>query len=387
MRKPRTNFAAIAKKYIDTPELLNLKKKPVKKPKGQNNAVKPGVKDLPNRNIEKEASLEPVNSKKKTVPPKNKAKKKYFIPQVSSLEDYGVFICSEPTSVVTKLPESQEEHFAELKTEWFHNEDYSVKSSSLARLHQEISSFVKFLTPPGSEMRLWDFLFHTVEKTAAGLWVDASVQLCGSHQEGLLLSSSNININIDIPKPSGPTFALLSELEARLVRSLVISGSSRETCFGVSFTFFALFNSLRKKCLNLTEAYSGISLSITINAHIFRKSSEFIISQLEKFPAARVIILIAKYLMICRAGSKSIKQINAFHLNLLVISCFQMTLKTLNSLNPEEAYATLLLKFFSFCTSVINFKKVAISLKDGGSFFMKEKMVTSHLYICLMDDL
>ncbi|KAJ9080759.1 Non-canonical poly(A) RNA polymerase papd5, variant 2 [Entomophthora muscae] len=311
MRKPRTNFAAIAKKYIDTPELLNLKKKPVKKPKGQNNAVKPGVKDLPNRNIEKEASLEPVNSKKKTVPPKNKAKKNNFIPQVYSLEDYGVFICSEPTSVVAKLPESQEEHFAELKTEWFHIEDYSVKSSSLARLHQEICSFVKFLTPPGSEMRLWDFLFHTVEKTAAGLWVDARVQLCGSHQEGLLLSSSNININIDIPKPSGPTFALLSELEARLVRSLVISGSSRETCLG-------------EKCLNLTEAYSGISLSITINAHIFRKSSEFIISQLEKFPAARVIILIAKYLLICRAGSKSIKQINSFHLTLLVISCFQV---------------------------------------------------------------
>jgi len=213
------------------------------------------------------------------------------------------------------------------------------------RLHEEIVSFLHWLSPTQHEVDLR----YSIIAQLRGALIDthrdprARATLFGSSCCGLALPWADIDINV-----SSDWYRTIDALAARVPRNL----------FQIGF----VVRHARVPVIKCVHKESSISVDITLNTFSGPRTTRAMRNLLHDYPVARPLIVLVKYFLRQRNLVEVPKGgISSFSLCCMVVVFLQRRDHT----RPMTGYGQLLVEFFTLYGLDLNYAEVALDVSSG----------------------
>eukprot|EP01012_Entosiphon_sulcatum_P009387 TRINITY_DN1525_c0_g1_i1.p1 TRINITY_DN1525_c0_g1~~TRINITY_DN1525_c0_g1_i1.p1 ORF type:complete len:382 (-),score=51.79 TRINITY_DN1525_c0_g1_i1:49-1167(-) len=221
-------------------------------------------------------------------------------------------------------------------------------------LSQEIIDFVRYVDLTISQRKQRVAVVREVRTIVAQIWPSAAVEIFGSWQSGLCLSSSDIDLNVT------------NDIDTTQVPKLC---EALEAC---GFTTRYLANA-KVPVVKFENVSQGITGDIGFNMPYAAQSAELVKQLLRTYPAAKPLIIVLKALL--RAANLNnvyLGGLSSYSITLMVVSFLQMH-PYYKSKQHRDRYQLfdLLIDFSAFYGKDFNYHTTAISVLDGGKYVPK----------------
>lgn len=227
-------------------------------------------------------------------------------------------------------------------------------------LHEEIMDFVRFMSPTEDEVRRRDELIAEMRQVVGDLWAGATLETFGSHHTQMFLPKSDIDMVIfGVADGTGPLFELAQRLEELDMVS-----------------YLEVIDKARIPIVKLVHKDSGIHIDMSFNIAGGLATADLVKHYMRLFPAFRPLTLLLKYFLAQRGLNETFAGgIGSFLLQMMVVSFLQHHRRSLASKHDDPKFnnlGQLLLGFFTLYGRDFNYNELAISVRNGGSYFYKE---------------
>lgn len=242
---------------------------------------------------------------------------------------------------------------------WMDCEGY-VHPNLYVCLHNEIMDFVRFMSPTEDEMGRRNELIGEMRALVADLWDGATLETFGSHHTQMFLPKSDIDMVIfGVPDGKAPLFELAQRLEEQDLVS-----------------YIEVIDKARIPIVKLVHKTSGIHIDVSFNIAGGLATADLVKHYMRLFPAFRPLTLLLKYFLAQRGLNETFSGgIGSFLLQMMVISFLQHHRRSLDPPHDDPKYnnlGQLLLGFLTLYGHTFNYDEIAISVRNGGSYFYKE---------------
>lgn len=227
-------------------------------------------------------------------------------------------------------------------------------------LHEEIMDFVVFMSPSEEELALRSSLIREMKTLVASLWDGATLETFGSHHTQMFLPNSDIDMVIfGIPSGTGPLF----ELAAKLEQDGMV-------------TYLEVIDKARIPIVKFVHKATNIQVDVSFNIGGGLATADLVKHYMRVYPAFRPLTLVIKYFLAQRGLNETFGGgVGSFLTQLMVVSFLQHHGRNLGAEHDDPKYnnlGQLLVGFFTLYGRDFNYNDLAISVRNGGSYFFKE---------------
>ncbi|XP_067118656.1 terminal nucleotidyltransferase 4B-like [Centruroides vittatus] len=228
----------------------------------------------------------------------------------------------------------------------------------IVALHEEIEDFYEYIRPTQLEHRMRLDVIRRIKNAVLSLWPKAQIRVFGSFQTTLYLPTSDIDLVV-----LGNWKALpLWTLRDLLVNNNIATPADVKVLDKASVPI-----------VKMTDTKTEVKVDISFNMKNGMESAMFINEKKHEYPnLAKLVMVLKQFLVLRDLNEVYTGGISSYSLTLLIISFFQLYPRADVSL-PNVNLGVLLLEFFEFYGRHFNYSKTAISVKNGGFYFPKER--------------
>ncbi|CEG48292.1 pap-associated domain-containing protein 5-like [Plasmopara halstedii] len=243
---------------------------------------------------------------------------------------------------------------------WMKQSTRCVNSNVYECLHEEIMNFVVFVSPTEEELRCRLQLVDEMRDIIKDLWPEAIVETFGSHYTQMFLPQSDIDmVLLGVPEGKQPLYKLAERLEER-------------DCV----SYLEVIDKARIPIVKMVHKASSIHVDVSFNISGGLATGDLVKHYMRVYPSFRPLTLVLKYFMAQRGLNETYTGgVGSFLLQMMVVSFLQHHGRVLgaNHDNPKfNNLGHLLLDFFTLYGRDFNYTDLAISVRNGGSYFLKE---------------
>lgn len=229
-------------------------------------------------------------------------------------------------------------------------------------LHLEIIDFYRHISPLPEEEVMRQDVVSRMHEVITRILPGAKVEVFGSFETCLYLPSSDIDLAVFGDWEKLPLFALKEGLTSSGVAEL---------------NSVMVLDKASVPIVKLRDKKSKVRVDISFNTDASVKSVAMIKSYLEKFPLLPYIFLTLKHFLVQRDLNEVFTGgISSYCLLLLTVSFFQFQRTRSYTNNQETDLGILLMEFLELYGRNLNYQRIGIKIKDGGSYINKDKLST-----------
>ncbi|KDO23197.1 hypothetical protein SPRG_10005 [Saprolegnia parasitica CBS 223.65] len=241
---------------------------------------------------------------------------------------------------------------------WMRGRTKYTNKNIFLQLHEEILDFVAFLSPTQDEIALRKEAIEDIRTVIADLWDGATIEAFGSHVTEMYLPTSDIDLIVhDAPKGKQALWTLAQRLEDLGVVS-----------------FIEVIDSARIPIVKIVHAKTNVHMDFSFTTTSGLSTADLVMMYMRKYPSFRPLVIVLKYFLLQRGLNETFKGgIGSFLLQLLVVSFLQQYARNHTKSADHLNLGVLLVEFFELYGSSLNPSNVGLSVRNGGSYFMKEE--------------
>ncbi|KAG7378905.1 hypothetical protein PHYPSEUDO_009320 [Phytophthora pseudosyringae] len=262
-----------------------------------------------------------------------------------------------------KREESQREenHALQLETRpWMRQRQGYFNSNVYECLHEEMMDFVGFISPTEEELSSRTQLIEDMRDIVKSLWPEATVETFGSHYTQMFLPQSDIDMVLfGVPEGKAPLFKLAECLEEKEVVS-----------------YLEVIDKARIPIVKMVHKATEIHVDVSFNVAGGLATGDLVKHYMRVYPSFRPLTLVLKYFMAQRGLNETYTGgMGSFLLQMMVISFLQHHGRALGAEHDDPKFNNLghlLMGFFTLYGRDFNYTELAISVRNGGSYFYKE---------------
>ncbi|KAG3097493.1 hypothetical protein PI125_g15666 [Phytophthora idaei] len=244
-----------------------------------------------------------------------------------------------------KKEDPQKEEKRELQLEsrpWMRQRKGYVNRNVYECLHDEIMDFVTFISPTEDEVSSRAQLVQEMRDIIKGLWPEATVETFGSHYTQMFLPQSDIDMVLfGVPEGKEPLFKLAQCLEEKDLVS-----------------YLEVIDKARIPIVKMVHKESDIHVDVSFNVAGGLATGDL-------------------YFMAQRGLNETYSGgVGSFLLQMMVVSFLQHHGRALGAEHDDPKFnnlGQLLVGFFTLYGRDFNYTELGISVRNGGSYFLKEK--------------
>ncbi|TYZ54025.1 hypothetical protein PybrP1_003959 [[Pythium] brassicae (nom. inval.)] len=226
-------------------------------------------------------------------------------------------------------------------------------------LHEKILDFVVFVSPTERELARRHDLVREMCALVATLWSDTTLEMFGSHDTQLFLPNSDIDMVVFVPASGASP---LRKLAAQLRKNRVASSVE-------------VIDKARIPIVKFVHAASKLHVDVPLNVASRLETASLVKGYVRAFPFFRPLMLALKYFLAQRALNETYTGgVGSFLAQLMVVSFLQHRRRNFGAnhdLPQHNNLGQLLLGFFTLYGSDFNYIDLGISVRNGGSYFLK----------------
>ncbi|KMV66049.1 DNA polymerase sigma [Encephalitozoon cuniculi EcunIII-L] len=234
-----------------------------------------------------------------------------------------------------------------------------VSLGNLARLDLELLQLYQKLAPTTIEINARIYIFEKIKKLIVREFPSASVMPFGSYTTGLIVPSSDIDINVQLSDNIDKEHVNkhLSKIKTLMFRANFVK---KETVFHI------------KKCripiLKFRDGIFGFRIDISVNQANGVNAAKFITYTLKEYPYIKVFAILLKHFLTIRKQSDAATGgLNSYSQFLLLLSFFQLhPLVQEGLVSPLKNIGVLFMDFFQYYGCDFPYKVAKISINKTG---------------------
>jgi non-canonical poly(A) RNA polymerase PAPD5/7 len=264
------------------------------------------------------------------------------------------------SSTKRKEPHSKADDLQLESRPWMRNRAGYFRSNVYECLHEEIMDFVSFISPTDEELQARSDLIEEMRAIVKGLWPEATVETFGSHYTQMFLPQSDIDMVLfGVPEGKAPLFKLAECLEEKELVS-----------------YLEVIDKARIPIVKMVHKASDIHVDVSFNVAGGLATGDLVKHYMRVYPSFRPLTLVLKYFMAQRGLNETYTGgVGSFLLQMMVVSFLQHHGRALGAEHDDPKFnnlGQLLLGFFTLYGRDFNYTELAISVRNGGSYFYKE---------------
>ncbi len=241
---------------------------------------------------------------------------------------------------------------------WMKNGERYSSDNIFLRLHEEILDFVTFISPTEDEIQRRKDVQDEMNILVQEIWPEANIRAFGSTSTGMFLPDSDIDMVI-FGSPTDKS--ALHRLGSFLREKNVVS-------------YLEVIDKARVPIVKITHERTQLHIDISFGVDSGLIGAELIKSHVRLNPAFRPLTLLLKYFLNQRKLNITFQGgMGSFLLQMMVISFLQQYVKASESYECQHMYnlGHLLVGFLKLYGKDFGYDEVAISIREGGSYFIK----------------
>ncbi|CAL8248580.1 unnamed protein product [Lota lota] len=229
-------------------------------------------------------------------------------------------------------------------------------------LHEEIVDFFNFMSPRPEEEAMRRNVVNRIEGVIKDLWPTSRVEIFGSFSTGLYLPTSDIDLVVFGKWDSPP----LQELEQAL-RKHNIAGPHP----------IKVLDKATVPIIKLTDHETEVKVDISFNVETAVRAAQLIKGYLKRYTVLPPLIFVLKQFLLQRDLNEVFTGgISSYSLILMAISFLQLHPR-IDARRTNINLGILLIEFFQLYSRDFNYLKMAIRVKNGGTYLSKEELIQS----------
>ncbi|KAE9039011.1 hypothetical protein PR001_g5461 [Phytophthora rubi] len=260
-----------------------------------------------------------------------------------------------------KEPQKEEHEAPTLEVRpWMRHKQGYFNSNVYTCLHEEIMDFVSFISPTEQELSSRVELIGEMRDIVKSLWPEATVETFGSHYTQMFLPQSDIDMVLfGVPEGKAPLFKLAQCLEEKELVS-----------------YLEVIDKARIPIVKMVHKASDIHVDVSFNVAGGLATGDLVKHYMRVYPSFRPLTLVLKYFMTQRGLNETYTGgVGSFLLQMMVVSFLQHHGRALGAEHDDPKFnnlGQLLMGFFTLYGRDFNYTDLAISVRNGGSYFYKE---------------
>lgn len=240
---------------------------------------------------------------------------------------------------------------------WLRSGGYS---DGVVGLHQEIEDFYKSVcpTPESHQTRLG--VLARFRRTVTAVWPGCEVKVFGSFTTGLYLPSSDLDLVM---------FGLWERIPFRCLERILQDVAVPHS--------IEVIESAAVPIVKYDDLVTGIKVDISFNNVSGLQSAEVLKTFKLEFPVLPKLVMVLKQFLLVRGLSTVFTGgLSSYSLSLMVISFLQLHARTDTRLPSDQTnLGVLLLEFLDLYGHNFNYDSLAISVREGGTYFDKRDLI------------
>ncbi|TDH65140.1 hypothetical protein CCR75_007159 [Bremia lactucae] len=243
---------------------------------------------------------------------------------------------------------------------WMRQRAGYVKRNIYECLHEEIMDFVTFVSPTEKELSSRVQMVEEMREIVKSLWPEATIETFGSHYTQMFLPQSDIDMVLfGVPDGKEPLYKLAQCLEEKDLVS-----------------YLEVIDKARIPIVKMVHKVSGIHVDVSFNIAGGLATGDLVKHFMRVYPSFRPLTLVLKYFMAQRGLNETYTGgVGSFLLQMMVVSFLQHHGRVLGSNHDDPKFNNLgylLIGFLTLYGRDFNYSELAISVRNGGSYFNKE---------------
>ncbi|OWZ14815.1 Poly(A) RNA polymerase [Phytophthora megakarya] len=262
-----------------------------------------------------------------------------------------------------KEKESQKENHALMleNRPWMGDRKGYFNKNVYECLHEEIMDFVSFISPTEEERNSRTQLVEEMRDVVKSLWPEATVETFGSHYTQMFLPQSDIDMVLfGVPEGKEPLYELAECLEEKELVS-----------------YLEVIDKARIPIVKMVHKSSDIHVDVSFNVAGGLATGDLVKHYMRVYPAFRPLTLVLKYFTAQRGLNETYSGgVGSFLLQMMVVSFLQHHGRALGADHDDRKFnnlGQLLMGFFTLYGRDFNYTELAISVRNGGTYFYKDK--------------
>ncbi|KAI0981472.1 hypothetical protein GJ496_002888 [Pomphorhynchus laevis] len=236
-------------------------------------------------------------------------------------------------------------------------------SPAVDSLHKEIVQFYEYMKPLRVERSVRKQAVRRISSIILRNLPGVNKVFCfGSYKTGLCLPTSDIDLVVFGQWSSSP----LTDLKDILIEHGITTENNLKALDRASVPI-----------LKLTDSQTGIRFDISFNMLNGTKSIGVIKEFLSEFPPLRYLVLVLKHFLLQRYLNEVFTGgIGSYTLIMMTVSFLQLHPRTNCRIQSKCNLGQLLMDFFELYGRTFNYQRVAIRVRDGGSYVPKTELIS-----------
>ncbi|ADM11754.2 DNA polymerase sigma [Encephalitozoon intestinalis ATCC 50506] len=235
----------------------------------------------------------------------------------------------------------------------------SVSLGNLEKLDLELHQLYQKLAPTTTEINSRKYIFEKIKRLIVREIPNAEVEPFGSYTTGLIIPSSDIDINIQLGNNHDKEYSnrYLSKIKSLMLKADFIR---KETLFHI--------RKCRIPILKFSDKVFGFKIDISVNQTNGIEAAKFVSYTLKEHPYMKVFAILLKHFLTIRNQSDAATGgLNSYSQFLLLLSFFQLhPLVQENQISPLKNIGILFMDFFQYYGCDFPYKIARISVNKAG---------------------
>lgn len=226
-------------------------------------------------------------------------------------------------------------------------------------LHLELAAYERYILPTVEEAAVTSFVVDRIRKCVVSLYPQASVKPFGSCATGLYLPTSDIDLVVLDERAASE----LHRLAKHLRNNDIAVPNSLQVIAGA-----------RVPIIKFKERLTNIDVDLSFNRTNGLDAVSFIRDVLDTHKATRPLVLAVKHFLSMRGLNEVfLGGLGSYAITCMVASFLQLHPQLQSgAMKEEENLGVLLIEFFELYGCRFDYYRVAISVVDGGKYFVKQ---------------
>ncbi|KZP01169.1 Nucleotidyltransferase [Calocera viscosa TUFC12733] len=251
-------------------------------------------------------------------------------------------------------------------TPWMESVHAKQDETAIDILNAEVDAFHKFILPTDEEHSVRLMVVECIRRSITRKWTSAQVLAFGSQETQSYFPNGDIDLVVQYPGVSidhkDQVVSFLTEIshllqKARVSRRIILIGRARVPIlkFKTDLGHYAVDISVNQT--------NGIRAITVVNRFLWH------------MPAVRPLVMVIKAFLLQRGLNEPFSGgFGSYTVICMVVSFLQMHPKVRRrEIDPKRNLGVLLLDFLELYGRLFNYSEVGISVRNGGSYFLREQ--------------
>lgn len=246
----------------------------------------------------------------------------------------------------------------------------------IIRLHNEITQFTRLVEPSLKEKQRRHDLVNRIRRLIQSLFDNATVEVFGSLATGLFLPSSDIDIVVqteDESRRNGQTKANEEPVPGGPSDLQKVADALKDQWLP-ELSYLEVIENTRVPLVKFIHKPTEFKVDICFNQDKGVDAAKLILSFMKNIPPLKPLSFVLKYFLQVRALNEPYTGgLGSFFLQLMIVAFLQQREREGNEFQRPLGFnlGTMLLEFFEFYGTQMNYVTTGISVINNGSFFPK----------------